>query len=599
MLSPKPSRRTVFSLVVVLCVACLLLLSTAVEPPQRVGAAVPSDERDSLVLLPDIQSKTETKCQVLAPTGQEGFGESEVDIQNLAGTDNPVTLALGAKVGSRAATVQRSLGPLGVARVVVKDEATVQIGYYAGRLSGPLPLAGIARVRWVSGAAVAYEAIPPSRELILPLVARLVYGHTTVFFAQNADTTQPRNIVNVRLYDPLDASILVETETRIPSGATELWSTVDDKKIFGPDVVGSNTATGGWLGSVWFQAEQPISVLAYGDETTAAGSSAYIARAVADADTLQYLPQVRANYLGDSLIAVANATAGKVSVTIEYHGAAFSPIGAGQTYTQSFDIEARGSAFVDLSTRKRGTRPTPNLPRGSGNNAGFIGSATIRSSGPVLAVVQEEQLLADRTVDTVAAYNAFGPRDLGTVFSAPTVRRGLDNLTTTLALYNPGDADLPVTVDMLAVQGPSGAQRIVAVPASSLAQVTLQDVAELRNGLYSARLSAERPFAALIVDSRSGSGHVLGAPARTNAANSVDAVIAAAVRLTGGSVEATPSVPPPSATTTPVGSTATATSRPPTATATPTRATVTATASPTPTDAEHWWVYLPLAKQRQ
>jgi hypothetical protein len=224
----------------------------------------------------------------------------------------------------------------------------------------------------------------------------LVYGHTTVFFAQNADTTQPRNIVNVRLYDPVDATILVETETRIPAGATELWSTADDDKIFGPDVVGSNTATDGWLGSVWFQAEQPISVLAYGDETTAAGSSAYIARAVADADTLQYLPLVRANYLGDSLIAVANATAGKVSATIEYQGATFSPRGARQTYTQSFDIEARGSAFVDLSGRKRGTRPSPDLPRGSGNNAGFIGSATIRSSGPVLAVVQDElQMLSE------------------------------------------------------------------------------------------------------------------------------------------------------------------------------------------------------------
>ena len=177
--------------------------------------------------------------------------------------------------------------------------------------------------------------------------------------------------------------------------------------------MGTNAPTGGWLGHAWFQSGQPIAVLAYGDELEALGSSAYLARPISAAATTQYLPLVRANYRGDSLIAIANATMKAVDVTVVYHGAAFSPGGAGQSFHQEFKIAPRGAAFLDLSTRGRGTRPSPELPRGAGADQGFVGSATISATGPVLAVAQDEQLLAGK-VDSVAAYNAFGPDDLGT-----------------------------------------------------------------------------------------------------------------------------------------------------------------------------------------
>src|SRR5262249_43344161 len=154
------------------------------------------------------------------------------------------------------------------------------------------------------------------------------------------------------------------------------WDTANDDNVFGRRILGSNSATDGWIGHAWFSADQPITVMAYGDELEGNGSSAYVGRPVSLADPVQYLPVVRANYQGDSLIAVANAQATgntAVDVTIDYKGAPFSPSGANQTFSQHFQVAPRGSAFVDLSTGQRGTRPSPDLPRGSGADKGFIG----------------------------------------------------------------------------------------------------------------------------------------------------------------------------------------------------------------------------------
>ncbi len=483
--------------------AVTALVAAAMGVPFALGAA--PTQTGSTLFLPDMQAGEKSflaaHANAARPQDQEGFGETEVEVQNRSQAANSVELVFEPKSGTSRASLKRSLGPRQAVRLQTRAEAAIKAGFFSGQLLGSQPLGAIARVRWVSGANSAYEAAPAAKDIILPLIARTVYSHTSYIFVQNADPGPDRNKIDMTFWDNENGSILKQVGVTADPGETASWDTAFDQLVFGPDELGTNAPTGGWIGHVVVRGEGPVAALAYGDELNGKGSSAYVGRPVAAADAIQYLPLVRANYKGDSLIAVANAGNGTLDVTIEYRGADFSPSGAGQTFSQSFQITPRGSRFVDLSTRGRGTVPPPGLPRGGREDQGFIGSAVVRASGPVLAVAQDEQLKAGR-VDSVSAYNAFGPKDLGTVFGAPVVRRTNEFLSTTLLVFNPGSEPLPVAVLLLSSDNQPQGSMALEVPAGGLARASLLDQSGLANGAYRAELSGDSPFAALLYDER-------------------------------------------------------------------------------------------------
>jgi hypothetical protein len=248
--------------------------------------------------------------------------------------------------------------------------------------------------------------------------------------------------------------------------------------------------------------------MAYGDEIDAQGSSAYVGRPSHLADRTQYLPLIRANYSGYSLIAIANVSSEAVDVNIEYKGAAASAAGAGQIVTQEFSVPYRGSAFIDLSDRGRGSRPAASLPQGSGSNDGFLGSATIHATGPILAVVQDEQM-RDGHVDSVSAYSAFGPRDLGSEFSATSVRRMWDYQSTSIVVHNPGYDTVSVAIDIFDSSDRNVGQLSAEIEERSMHVFALADAGSVPAGVGRAYVRADGSIAVLVCDERDARGEPL------------------------------------------------------------------------------------------
>lgn len=437
--------------------------------------------------------------------GQESFGNAVVEVQNLSDVATTLTLNLVSKSGSPPVAARRSLGARGTTRVDLSEMREAMGGFYAGRLSASQALGAAARLRWVSGATAAYEAAPAAREFILPLIARTVYSHTTYIYAQNTDQGDTRNGVTMTIYDRDDGSYLVESGINLEPDETQSWDTAHTDNTFGPGSVGVNAPTEGWLGHAWFEGGRPFAVMAYGDELAAQGSSAYLGRPISSAATLQYLPLVRANQGGDTLIAIANATMKPIEATLVYRGASFSPSGANQEFSQTVAIAERGAVFLDLSERGRGSRPAPDLPRGAAGSAGFIGSATITASGPILAVAQDEQLAAGK-VSSVSAYNAFGPGDLGTEFSGVTLRKAVDYQSSVLYVHNPAFGPLEVTADLFDDAGRPAGSVTQQVAAGGLSRIAVNDVAAFPDGLGRALLRGSGPFTVLVADERDPRG---------------------------------------------------------------------------------------------
>lgn len=465
------------------------------------------------VFMPSLQSElrldssgaAEGNAEVL---GQEGFGATIVEAQNLSDWPNEMTLDLTQQTGGAPSSLTREAEPLSVTRFGLEGEVSLEGGYYAGRLSGSEPLGAIARMRWPSGATAAYEAAPAERDFILPLVARAVYSHTSIVYAHNAGTGDGENVIEMVLFDRDDGSILASTTCNARHGENCQWDASHASWVFGTDLIGSNAPTGGWLGHAWINASQAASVMAYGDEMGAQGSSAYVGRPASAAATVQYAPLVRSNHGGDSLIAIANAHDRAVDVTIDYRGASFSASGAGETFSQSFSIARHGSAFVDLSDRGRGSEPSPDLPRGGTVGSGFVGSAVITASGPVLAAVQDEQM-AGGIVDSVSAYNAYGPRDFGSKFGVTGVRKLTGHQSTALLVYNPGADPIEVTAEIYDDYDERSGEVTAVVPGRDLTRVDLAGTATFPPGVGRAVAHGTGAFAALVYDERDARGEPL------------------------------------------------------------------------------------------
>ncbi len=475
-----------------------VLLALALEP-----SAV-SQATDELCF-PDLQAELRSSASGMVVLGQESLGTSAVDVQNLGSAEAEVVLSLSPKSGVEPARLRSSLPAGQGGRFSLADYGSVTGGFYSGQLGSSQPLAAWAGVRWPSGAAVAYEAVPARTEFLLPLVARAVYSHTTILYAQNADPGPAGNAISLQLFDRSDGGMLSETTCTAEAGETCYWDTAHAAMVFGPEVVGVNAPTNGWLGHLWFRAARPIAVMAYGDEMEAQGSSAYVGRPLAAAATVQLLPLVRRNYRGGSLIAIANASQKTAQVRIEYTAAELGPRAAGVVYVDRFSIAPRGAVFLDLADRGRGSQEARQPPAGDDPDTGFLGSAVIESSQPILAVVQDERLLGGR-VDRVSAYNAFGPEDLGGEWHVTALRKMTDYQSTALWVQNPAADPLAVRVDVFDERNVAVGLLATVVPPGGLERLAVAELEALPAGIGRAVVRGSAPFAALVSDERDDRG---------------------------------------------------------------------------------------------
>jgi hypothetical protein len=384
----------------------------------------------------------------IVPTGMDGMGETEFELTNLG--RQPVAWDAQFISGVASNVVASGvLPPLGGTRFAMATQKEIDFAPYSGTFSGTGPFAGIVRTTWFGGASAAYESVTPSRDLVLPLVAREVYSHSSIIYIKNLSAPGVENPIDFDLVDT-DGSI-VQSWTVTMKGDESLPDDLFSERGFYESFLPHNAA-GGFIGAFNVTSRDPVAIMVYGDEPWGIGTYALSARPRTAANRQQYLPLVRANYSGNSLIAVSNADNRAVDVTVTYRGHPGSPSGAGETYTQQFRLGPRFYGAIDLSPRGRGSLVAPELPRGTGASDGFLGNATISASGPVMAAVWEEDYDGSR-VQGSAAYNAFGPNDLGKVFIIPHAFGTPDEFPTFLIAMNPGTTDATVTTSLLTDDG--------------------------------------------------------------------------------------------------------------------------------------------------
>jgi hypothetical protein len=427
--------------------------------------------------------------------GQEGFGDSALELQSLHDGEIEVRATFASKIDGRRISGSRRVPAGGSTLMRLDQVAGLSSGSYASRIDATGAFGAIARTRWSSGATTAVAAVSAATELLLPLMMVDTYGHTTILALMNSHEQASTQVDLVVRENDTGGNLLAFGADLEPLGATT-WDTKVETILFGRSNL-PRAAHGGYVGALLIKAGQPVSLLAYGDESEAGGSSAIVARPVSDAEAVQHLPLVRrgADGAGGTLIAVANAERKPGSITIRYH-ADDGSLAAEQT----FDLAPDGAQFIDLAGRDRGTYDAPNLP------TGFQGAATIEADVAILAAAQDEQLV-DGLVDALAGYNALGSQELGTRVGLPLLRRLTDFVTSAVRVYNPSDATATVRLELFNTQGAAlpGPAPELSLPAGGSAVFDLREVAAFPAGQGRAHVVADRSVAVLQYDSRDDS----------------------------------------------------------------------------------------------
>jgi hypothetical protein len=548
----------------------------------------PRRPREAAVATPGRPAPAARPTPATRLQGMVSFGESIIELQNLTVDEQSVDINLHSLNFFDDTAMSRRIAAVGAISVPLKANPTVTYSDYAARIRSDNALGVLARTAWDGGAMAVYEAPEPATSSILPLFALDVFSHTTIMELTNTNPDQGDG-VQLDVYDT-DGSILSEWTYSLEPGESGAIDPYERAEFYSlPGNVGD-----GFIGSVRFSSSQHTAIAAYGDDSIGRGIAGYVARSVASADTKQYLPMVRANADGNSLIAVANTTGRAIDVTITYLGARGSPSGAGQTFRQTFTVGPRFTGFVDLDlARPRGNVDMSPLPRGTGPDRGFYGSAIIEATLPVLAMALEQditpiQATSIYTVVSSAAYNAFSPGDLARTWVVPRVYGGTSTRTTEVVVMNPESDAATFQVEWGTLQndlfGTSGP--ITLLPG----QTTIVKITPGENGNFQALVRADEPVAVVAYD--------LGPDLDTTAywpARLPDDAVADVPTLDA------PDTPTPTATVLGPTATRSATVTPPANTATPTgpvpgSPTATRVASPTPTLGEG--VYLPVAYRR-
>lgn len=420
------------------------------------------------------------------PDGIVGWGESRIELQSKAASDLRLEIELGSFLLDPVSFGR--LLPAGDAHTVpLKHVIGVTAATYAAVVSSEGPVGVIARTTWEGGGATAYMAPELGDELVLPLAMRDVYTHSSLIHIANTEEVFDNRVL-MRSYMS-NGAVRNEWELTLWPGETGRLDPSYEAEF--ADLS---------MEALWFTADAPLAIMALGDEYSGRGVSSLRARPPSAGNARQWLPFVRANAGGDSLIAVANAHAEPVEARITYRGSDASPSGAGQVFEQQVRIGSRSAIFVDLDERKRrgNTEPPARLPRGTRDGEGFYGSVEIVGDGPLLAAAWEQSTTGYITnVMTSAAYNAFGPDDLSAAYAVPHVTFAPSGPTTQLVLLNPGSEPVGVNVDVVDTSGETRG-----LPAANLGpgEMAVVPLVLRSQGWGRALIDASAPIAVLVYD---------------------------------------------------------------------------------------------------
>jgi len=311
------------------------------------------------------------------------------------------------------------------------DCSTVSAGFIGSAvLSADQAIAAIVNVnnRGTGAAAGQYQGTDGADvadTISFPLVKNNHSGRTTTFYVQNASTS-PNNIeatFNVN-------GTYSKTYNNVPANAMV---------IINPSDAGV-PAGQGQVGSLEVKGTQPLAGSSLEHQTTAAvgqnlqASKAFVA---ADGATDVYCPLYRNAHTKKNQTTgaqVQNVTNSAVTVkfTVNAGGNTYGP------YERTIDPGKSETFYAPELTN-------PTIP------AGTVGSATIESTGNVVAVVNDAG--TDNGVQRKTTYACFGGG--GTTVNVPLAKEFAGGNTTGIQVQNVGNADTKVTLEYKATTGPS------------------------------------------------------------------------------------------------------------------------------------------------
>lgn len=457
-----------------------------------------------------------------APRGQEGYGKTTIEAANTGDADASASLRIFAKFDGAAAGLTG--GTVAAGRTAAWDlsimAAQAGAGTFAAELSTTGPVAALARTRWASGAGAAFEAVPAGRSVLLPLMAVNVGSQSSVLVVQNAAPGAGTQ-ADITINDPATGAPLVSFPEPLADHQVAEWDTSVENNLFGPETLRPNAA-GGFIGPMRVGGPRALALLGYIDEHAGPATAGIVGRPVEAAATVQVLPRVRAAADGGTLIAIANASAQPVEATLRFRADDGTP--GGVPAERSLALRGWGAAYVDLSPGGR------SIPAGAAP-APFRGSAIVTASGPVLAAALEDGRVGG-IVNTLAAYNAFGPRDLSTAWSVPVVRRATDFVSTEIVVHNPADAAATARVRLYDASGQGRGDVALPLAPGATAALDLAATTDFPVGTGRATVDGDGPLAVVVYERRDASREYPPKPLDFTLEDERNSMIKATARLT-------------------------------------------------------------------
>jgi hypothetical protein len=362
---------------------------------------------------------------VLAQGGLPGSGwKSGQQIQNVGTGSAKVVFTAYDEDGKSYDCGEKTIAPGASETYLTDTDCPVDAGFIgAAVVSADQAIAAIVNVnnRGTGAAAGQYQGtdgVDVDNTISFPLVKNNHSGRTTTFYVQNASTSP--NTMTATF--SVNGSTFNKTFSNVPANAMRIFTPSDAGVPAGQGQVGSLEVTG----------TQPLAGSSLEHQTTAAvgqnlqASKAFVA---ADGATSVFCPLYRNAHtkkLQTTGAQVQNVTNSSVTVnfTVEAGGTSYGP------YTRTIAAGASETFYApDLTS--------PSIP------AGTVGSATIESTGKVVAVVNDAG--TDNGVQRKTTYACFGSG--GTTVNVPLAKEFAGGNTTGIQVQNVGASPTKVTLE--------------------------------------------------------------------------------------------------------------------------------------------------------
>lgn len=357
--------------------------------------------------------------------------KSGQQVQNVGGSNAQVVLTAYDQTGANFDCGTETVGPGASVTYLTDSDCPVPPGFLGSAVvSADQPIAAIVNVNnkgtgLAAGQYQGTDGADVATKITFPLVKADHKGRTTTFYVQNA-SQNPNNISAKFAVNGVDYTF---TKNNVAANAMVVISPADAGVPAGDGQVGSLTVDG----------TQPLAGSSLEHQTSApVGENLQASKAFTAADGANdvFCPLYRYNHTSKNQTTGAQVqnvggSAVDVQFTVNAGGSSFGP------YTANIAAGASHTFFAGSLS--------PALPSGT------VGSASIESTGPVVAVVNDKGTVNGS--ERVTTYACFGSG--GTSINIPLAKEHAGGNTTGIQVQNIGGSATTVTLAYKSTDGKS------------------------------------------------------------------------------------------------------------------------------------------------